>query len=466
MGWDIIQVAPDITEIDRQINLRRRAGGVNGSENIKYGAAVPGLSKFRCHQGANFGAQATLPAIVGELESWVENVLGQFRKILDDIVGGTSELGLFRPGNKRWRAIWLGSCRWSFTCYRSEAAVFECLPNPQGIFSSEFQSSLVSATHAIDPSLDASEQCKATQHVIAKIRVVVSIPPERPSCMRTAARQNYLNHHAELRIWQIVGRKITLKDQWSHLWGSEFKDLGQDIADEAEVSPKQTNHTAFIFWVRAPHQQRDVEALYVTFFIFAGSPKSEAVVESLQHRLDLSRLLTLFAMRRRCVYHVGWGVVAGGDFYASHLLGKHNKDGQKIVSKIGQNSADFPCRKAFLANHERQAIDGDAKANRHFDYGVDKIPCHLEIWRAFFDCGSAIELTSINVGQCLNFIDDISHGQFQIEAFRIVEGDMKPFAMMREFAAIDLEILGLIRRFNGDRRRKVSFVGLFEFRRG
>jgi hypothetical protein len=43
---------------------------------------------------------------------------------------------------------------------------------------------------------------------------------------------------------------------------------------------------------------------------------------------------------------------------------------------------------------------------------------------------------------------------------------MKPLAKMREFAAIDLEILDLIRRFDGNWSRKVSFVGLFEFRRG
>jgi hypothetical protein len=43
---------------------------------------------------------------------------------------------------------------------------------------------------------------------------------------------------------------------------------------------------------------------------------------------------------------------------------------------------------------------------------------------------------------------------------------MKPFAMMRDFTAVDLEILDFVRRFDGDGCRKVSFFGLFEFRRG
>jgi hypothetical protein len=74
-------------------------------------------------------------------------------------------------------------------------------------------------------------------------------------------------------------------------------------------------------------------------------------------------------------------------------------------------------------------------------------------------------LTSIDVSQGLNFIDDICHDEFQVEAFRIVEGNMKSFAMTREFTAVNLEILDFIRRFDGNGCRKVSFIGLFEFRR-
>ena len=83
------------------VDFRRRAGGVDGAQDVESNAPAFRFAEFGGGEHALFNAQSALAAIVGVLELGMLEIERQFVEVVDHVVGGAIDFRRGRPDRGR-----------------------------------------------------------------------------------------------------------------------------------------------------------------------------------------------------------------------------------------------------------------------------------------------------------------------------------------------------------------------------
>jgi len=235
-------VLEDVADVNSQIDLRDRARGVNGTQNIEHRAAIASFSELRAREHTFLDSQCALDAIIRIMKIGIAQILREFTVVLDNVATRKVKLGVWWPNVRpSTRSV----CRSAidFSSRRCDGAVFKRQPRPFGVASTQFQDRLLGTAARVDAPFNFREQPKAPEHVIAKTSIFVFVAPKRTPGMRSTSGNDQIKTLHQLSAWQIACREIALKDQSLQLRTTELKGLTQQIADRAHVRAKKSNRT-------------------------------------------------------------------------------------------------------------------------------------------------------------------------------------------------------------------------------